>query len=150
MSPRPNIQLTPDEQAAFLREHRKCALATYGPDGFPHIVAMNFFVENGAYWMTSYGKAQKVLNIRRNPKVALMVEAGDAYGELRGMMIRGLCEIIEDPDAVRAALTARTEAADSRRAPAAGAAASAPKRVLLKVAPHKVTSWDHRKLGGRY
>ena len=24
--------------------------------------------------MTSYGKAQKVLNIRRNPKVALMAE----------------------------------------------------------------------------
>ena len=42
MSPRPNIELTPDEQAAFLLERHKCALATYGPDGFPHIVAMNF------------------------------------------------------------------------------------------------------------
>ena len=40
MSPRPNIELTPDEQAAFLLERHKCALATYGPDGFPHIVAM--------------------------------------------------------------------------------------------------------------
>jgi nitroimidazol reductase NimA-like FMN-containing flavoprotein (pyridoxamine 5'-phosphate oxidase superfamily) len=97
MSPRPNIELTTDEQAAFLLERHKCALATYGPDGFPHIVAMNFFVKNDAYCMTSYGKAQKVLNIRRNPKVALMIEAGDAYGELRGMMVRGICEIIEDP-----------------------------------------------------
>src|SRR5262249_31303283 len=92
----------------------------------------------------------KVLNIRRNPKVALMIEAGDAYGELRGMMIRGICEIIEDPGVVLSALTHRTEAASSRRPPAAGAVASAPKRVLLKVTPHKVTSWDHRKLGGRY
>jgi len=150
MSPRQNIPLTPDEQEAFLRERHKCALATYGPDGFPHVVAMNFFVKGDAYCMTSYGKAQKVLNIRRNPKVALMIEAGDAYRELRGMMIRGLCEIVEDPDAVRAALTDRTEAAGTRRAPAAGAADSAPKRVLLKVVPHKVTSWDHRKLGGRY
>ena len=150
MSPRPNIELTPDEQAAFLRERRKCALATYGPDGFPHIVAMNFFVDNGIYCMTSYGKAQKVVNIRRNPKVALMIEAGDEYSELRGMMVRGLCEIVEDPDAVSAALTRRAEAPGSRRPPSAGAVASAPKRVLLRVIPHKVTSWDHRKLDGRY
>lgn len=148
MSPRPNITLTPDEQTAFLQEHHKCSLATFGPDSFPHIVAMNFFVKDGAYWMTSYGKAQKVLNIRRNPKVALMIEAGDAYGELHGMMIRGLCEIVEDPDAVRTALTDRVEV--GRRPAAAGAVASAPKRVLLKVIPRKVTSWDHRKLGGRY
>ena len=111
---------------------------------------MNFFVMNDAYCMTSYGKAQKVLNIRRNPKVALMIEAGDAYGELRGMMIRGICEIIEDPDVVQAALTQRAEAGGNRRSPNAGAVASAPKRVLLKVIPQKVTSWDHRKLGGRY
>jgi len=150
MSPRPNIELTPDEQAAFLRERRKCALATYGPDGFPHIVAMNFFVDDGVYCMTSYGKAQKVVNIRRNPKVALMIEAGDEYSELRGMMVRGLCEIIEDGDAVRAALTHRTEGSASPRSPSTGTVASAPKRVLLKVIPAKVTSWDHRKLGGRY
>src|SRR6185437_11538334 len=144
---RRQIRLSPDEQAAFFRERKKAALATIDKDGFPHVVAMNYLARDGAFYMTSYGKAQKVLNIRRNPKVALMIEAGDAYGELRGMMVRGLCEIIEDPDAVRVALTDRTEAAGSRRPPAAGAVASAPKRVLLKVVPHKVTSWDHRKLG---
>ena len=150
MSPRPNIALTPDEQAAFFREHHKCALATHDRDGFPHIVAMNYFVKDGAFYMTSYGKAQKVLNIRRNPKVALMVEAGDAYAELRGVMVRGHCEIIDDPAAVTAAFAARTETPGNRRAVSPGAAASAPKRVVLKVVPHKVTSWDHRKLGGRY
>ena len=77
MSPRPNIELTPDEQAAFFHDHHKCALATLDRDGFPHVVAMNFFVKDGAFYMTSYGKAQKVLNIRRNPKVALMVEAAE-------------------------------------------------------------------------
>ena len=148
MSPRPNIQLTSDEQAAFFRDHHKCALATLDGDGFPHVVAMNFFVKDGAFFMTSYGKAQKVLNIRRNPKVALMVEAGDAYSELRGVMVRGHCEIIEDPDAVMAAFASRAET--HRAAAAPGAVASAPKRVVLKIVPHKVTSWDHRKLGGRY
>src|SRR5262250_3551995 len=149
MSPRPNIELTPDEQAAFLRERRKCALATYGPDGFPHIVAMNFFVDNGIYCMTSYGKAQKVVNIRRNPKVALMIEAGDEYSELRGMMIRGRCEILEGEAAVRAAFEGRAVAQANPAPVNPGAAASAPKRVVLKIVPEKIVSWDHRKLGGR-
>ena len=86
---RQQIRLSPDEQAAFFRERKKAALATIDKDGFPHVVAMNYFARDGAFYMTSYGKAQKVVNIRRNPKVALMIEAGDEYAELRGVMIRG-------------------------------------------------------------
>src|SRR3989475_9571743 len=111
---RQQIQLSPDEQAAFFREHKKAALATIDKDGFPHVVAMNYFVKDGAFYMTSYGKAQKVVNIRRNPKVALMVEAGDSYAELRGVMVRGHCEIIEDPEAVKARFAFPAEGRDTR------------------------------------
>jgi hypothetical protein len=31
-----------------------------------------------------------------------MIEEGNAYSELRGVMVRGHCEIIEDADAVSA------------------------------------------------
>src|SRR5437879_12418661 len=141
---RQQMRLSPDEQAAFFRERKKAALATIDKDGFPHVVAMNYFALDGAFCMTSYGKAQKVVNIRRNPKVALMIEAGDEYAELRGVMIRGRCEILEDEASVRAA----SEASASPVQP--GALASAPKRVVLKIVPEKVISWDHRKLGGRY
>jgi general stress protein 26 len=105
--------------------------------------------------MTSYGKAQKVVNIRRNPKVALMMESGNAYAELRGVMVRGHCEIIEGADAVRATFAAMAEARGATPASATparprAAGDSAPKRVVLKVIPEKITSWDHSKLGGRY
>ncbi|MGC2201599.1 MAG: pyridoxamine 5'-phosphate oxidase family protein, partial [Stellaceae bacterium] len=89
MNRRRQIHFSPEEQAQFLREHRKAALATFDKDGFPHLVAMNFFEKDGAFYMTSYAKAQKVVNIRRNPRVALMVEAGNSYPELRGVMVRG-------------------------------------------------------------
>jgi len=148
-SRRQQIQLGPEEQAAFLRQHHKAAFATVDKDGFPHVVGMNYFVKDGAFYMTSYGKAQKVINVRRNPKVGLMVETGDAYNELRGVMVRGHCEIIEDAEAVRATFALRAEAGPARPA-AAGAVASAPKRVVLKVVPHRVMSWDHCKLGGGY
>ena len=149
-SRRPQIQLTPDEQAAFFRERKKAALATIDNDGYPHVVAMNYFARDGAFYMTSYGKAQKVLNVRRNPKVALMVEAGDEYSELRGVMIRGRCEILEGEAAVRAAFEGRAVAQANPARVNPGAAASAPKRVVLKIVPGKVVSRDHRKLGGRY
>jgi nitroimidazol reductase NimA-like FMN-containing flavoprotein (pyridoxamine 5'-phosphate oxidase superfamily) len=101
MPDRPDIRLTPDEQAAYLRANRKCALATLDKDGFPHVTAMNFVMRDGAFYMTSYGKAQKVVNIRRNPKTAIMVETGSAYAELKGVMVSGECHIIEGEDLVR-------------------------------------------------
>ena len=148
MPRRPDIRLTADEAAAFLREHRKCALATLDPDGFPHLVAMNFAVRDGAYYMTSYGKAQKVVNIRRDPKVALMVEAGSAYAELKGVMVRGHCEILEGAEAVAEVFAWMAE--DRREPRPEGASRSAPKRVVLKIVPAKTVTWDHAKLGGRY
>jgi PPOX class probable F420-dependent enzyme len=147
---RPDIRLTPEEQAAFLRQNRKCALATVDKDGFPHVVAMNFVARDGAYYMTSYGKAQKVVNVRRNPKVGLMVEAGSAYAELKGVMVRGHCEILEGEEAVHQVFAWSAEArGDTYRRPA-GASSSAPKRVVLKIVPQKIMTWDHSKLGGRY
>jgi PPOX class probable F420-dependent enzyme len=147
---RQQIRLTPEEQQELFREQRKAALATIGRDGYPHLVAMNYFEKDGIFWMTSYGKAQKVVNIRRDPRVALMIELGDSYGELRGVMVRGHCAILENPADVRAAFAGMAAARRTGQPRPSGAEASVAKRVALKVTPEQVTSWDHRKLGGRY
>jgi len=109
---------------------------------------MNYRERDGVYYMTSYGKAQKVANIRRNPKVSIMVESGGAYAELKGVMVRGECEIVEDPATVAEVLAWLGEGRTTERP--SGAARSAPKRVVLKITPHKTFTWDHSKLGGRY
>jgi nitroimidazol reductase NimA-like FMN-containing flavoprotein (pyridoxamine 5'-phosphate oxidase superfamily) len=150
MKTRPDIRLTADEQAAFLREHRKAALATIDNNGFPHVTAMNFVMRDGAFYMTSYGKAQKVVNIRRNPKIAIMAEAGTAYAELKGVMARGECEIIEGAETVHQVFAWSAEARGESYSRPAGASSSAPKRVVLKLVPQNIVSWDHSKLGGRY
>jgi len=145
---RRQIALSPEEQLAFVRATRKASLATVDKDGFPHLVAMTVGLRDGVYYMTSYAKAQKVLNIRRDPKVALMVEAGSSYAELKGVMVRGRCEIIEGADAVRDAwaIISGMDGQPRRRE----TNDSAPKRVVLKVTPEKIYSWDHTKLGGKY
>jgi nitroimidazol reductase NimA-like FMN-containing flavoprotein (pyridoxamine 5'-phosphate oxidase superfamily) len=145
---RRQIQLTASEQAAFFVTHRKCALATLDAEGYPHLVAMNYGVKDGAFYMTSYAKAQKVLNIHRSPKVGLMIEAGSSYGDLQGVMVRGVCDIIEGEDAVRDAWAIISRSSDTPRRRETNDSAS--KRVVLKVTPLRILSWDHTRLGGRY
>lgn len=147
MNRRKQIELTPAEQADFLNQPHKAALATVDKDGFPHVVAMGYRARDGAIYMTSYGKAQKVLNIRRNPKVGVMIESGQSYADFRGVMIRGRCEIIDEPAAVERTMR---EMAGVQQAAPKGAISSAPKRVVLKIVPQKIASWDHTKLGGKY
>jgi len=150
MSRRKQIELSSEDQDKFLAEPHTASLATVDKNGFPHVVAMAYLYKDGAIYMTSYGKAQKVLNVRRNPKVGVMVEAGRNYSELRGVMIRGNCEVIEDPEAVRMTMRGVAEKEGHAAAVPSGAASSAPKRVVLKVTPLKIASWDHSKLGGKY
>jgi PPOX class probable F420-dependent enzyme len=150
MNKQRQIQLTPAEQAAFLQEGHKAALATLDKDGFPHVVAMGFLAKDDAIYMTSYAKAQKVVNIKRNPKVGLMIETGKNYGDFRGLMIRGHCDIIEDSALVAGIIQELQAKQSGKTETPREAVASAPKRVILKITPEKVASWDHTKLGGKY
>ena len=63
-------------------------------------------------------------------------------------ILDGLCEIIENADAVNEVFAWMAEQRGEARSP--GAARSAPKRVVLKLVPQKTVTWDHSKLGGRY
>src|ERR1700722_7428708 len=145
---RRQIHLSEAEQAEFLGANRKAALATLDREGYPHLVAMTYGVRDGIFYMTSYAKAQKVLNIRRDPKVGLMIEAGGSYAELKGVMLRGTCEIIEGEDAVRDAWAIISGASKTPRR--RETSDSAAKRVVLKLTPLRIVTWDHTKLGGRY
>src|ERR1700722_14121736 len=52
-------------------------------EGFPHVVAMGYRYQDGVIYMTSYGKAQKVVNVRRNvftkPQVAACRDVATYY-----------------------------------------------------------------------
>ena len=148
MNKQAQIRMTPEEQEEFLKQARTMVLCTIDKDGYPHAVAMAYRAKDGCIYMTSYRKAQKVVNIRRNPRVAVMVESGKQYNELKGLMIRGRCEIIDDPDEVwKITREIRTFQAGGVPAPVdAVVQARAPKRAVLKIIPEKIVSWDHSKL----
>ena len=72
-------RMSDDEVAAFLDEERVLNVATIGPSGHPHVVAMWFAVRDGSPVFWTFGKSQKVTNLRRDPKITALVEAGDVY-----------------------------------------------------------------------
>jgi PPOX class probable F420-dependent enzyme len=148
LNQRSQIRMTAAEVEDFLREQRSLALATLNPDGSIHLVAMWYMWFEGAVAFTSKARAQKVLNLRRNPTVTVMSEAGDSYFDLRGVQIQGRAEIIDDPDRLFELGRQRYERDNGLYTPEAreGIQLRLRKRVAVKVHPVKIVSWDHRKL----
>lgn len=152
-SRRTSIALTPEEREQFLADGWTLQVASIGPGGFPHLVAMWYVVIDGAICFTTFRKSQKILNLRRDPKLTVMLESGKGYAELKGLVIEGEAELIED-----AAHTAKVMAQIGQKyngipAPTdtpEAALAVASKRVTVKLRPVDEYSWDHSKLGGRY
>jgi PPOX class probable F420-dependent enzyme len=156
VSPKLDVSMSDAEVRAFLEEARVGALTTIGRDGYPHTVAMWFVPDADALRMWTYAKSQKAHNARRDPRCSFMVETGDRYDELRGVLVKGRLELVIDLD--------RTEEIGRRiydryTLPVSGVALDdgpivevrrqAAKRVGLLLPLDDVASWDHRKLGNQ-
>ncbi|MFP5308151.1 MAG: PPOX class F420-dependent oxidoreductase [Actinomycetes bacterium] len=159
MSRRDQIELTPDEQRAYLASQRTVVLASVGPDGAPHVVPMWFCLRDGVVHTWTYATSQKARNLARDPRATLLVEDGETYEVLRGVMVRAEAELLDDPDdvfdvgweiAVRYAGGEVPTDPDVRAGMEGFVRAQAAKRVAHRFVPVETSSWDHRKLGGGY
>ncbi|MCU1641056.1 MAG: class F420-dependent oxidoreductase [Nocardia sp.] len=142
--------MSDQEIAEFLQRSRIATLATLGPAGTPHLTAMWYGLINGEIWFETKAKSQKAVNLRRDPRVTVLVEAGDTYDQLRGLSIEGRAEIIEaDPDAllqVGISVWERyTGPYSEEMKPFVDQMLN--KRIAIRIVPERVRSWDHRKLG---
>lgn len=156
MSPRRDVSMTSSEIRAFFASPRTGVLSSIGRDGYPHSVAMWFVpeldVNGGELWMWAYRRSQKVINLQRDPRCALMVEEGRAYNELRGLLVRGDARIVDDEDQV---FDIGRRLYEIYTLPATGVPAAAAevelrrqagKRKGIVLPLERVASWDHGKL----
>lgn len=152
MSRRDAIQLTPDEQRQFLATAKTIILSTIDRHGYPHAVAMWYVMEGDDCLMTTYAKSQKAVNVQRNPKVSLLVESGVTYDTLRGVLIRGHARLESGLDTCLSVLMRVHAKMLGSQPPGLEDALrqQARKRVVIRVTPERISSWDHGKLGGAY
>jgi hypothetical protein len=154
VSRRDAIKMDAEEVQAFLEEQKTVTCATNGHDGFPHLMPLWYVLREGRLWTWTYGKSQKTKNLERDPRATLQVEAGLAYEELRGVMLR--CEVVLHRD-VEVVEGIAMELVDRYSGPGPefdrvreGFRKQAPKRVGLEFVERGRVTWDHRKLGGAY
>jgi PPOX class probable F420-dependent enzyme len=153
MSRREQIKMAEAEVQAFLEEQRTMSIATIGRNGRPHVVAMWYAFLDGVPSFWTFAKSQKVVNLRRDPRLTCMVEAGDTYDQLRGVELVARAEIVEDAAELLRFGIAEFERYQNTKVTEAlmpVVRQTASKRVLVKIHTERVVSWDHRKLGGTY
>lgn len=148
---RTGIAMSAEEVQDFLATGGTVQVALYGPDGYPDITPMWFVIDDQTLWMRTYGKSQKVMNARRDPRACALIETGDRYLQLRGVQITGDLQVIDDVDRicwVAARLMVKYEGVAAEHIPALEAAyrERAPKQVALGLALDRIVSWDHRKM----
>lgn len=146
------VQMSAEEIEQFLLDNMKVQIATIGPDGTPHLTTLYYVLEDGLLAFWTYGRSQKVVNLRRDPRITCLVEAGEDYFELRGVSIQGKARLIEDYDEIRAlgGRVAKRMAGDVDLGDFGDEIVDkqARKRVGIVVEPVKVASWDHHKMAG--
>ena len=151
---RSQIMMTDEEVHAYLESERVLNVATIGPTGHPHLVAMWYAMVDGNAVFWTFGKSQKILNLRRDPKITALVETGEDYNELKGVELVGAGRVVEDFDEV---LNIGISVARRYQGEAAASDAARPfieaqarKRLGVVIDVEHVVSWDHSKLGGAY
>jgi nitroimidazol reductase NimA-like FMN-containing flavoprotein (pyridoxamine 5'-phosphate oxidase superfamily) len=114
---------------------------------------MTFGWANGKVYI--FGRGQKVANLRRNPTATVLVDVGEAWRELKGVMLKGRAVVLEDADAELAEpdlFAAQLNLGHKHGLNEEGeiepyrASASGKSRRWIVFTPEKVVSWDNSKL----
>ncbi|GLF95732.1 pyridoxamine 5'-phosphate oxidase family protein [Streptomyces yaizuensis] len=142
------IMMTPGELDTFLTTERTCRVATVAADGRPHVGALWFAWDGTSLWLYSLVRSRRWAGLRHDPRIAVVVDSGEEYGELRGAELSGTavpvgeaprtgapCPELEAPERLFARKNFGLDAM-----PHDGWHA------WLRLTPDAVVSWDFRKL----
>ncbi len=115
---------------------------------------MYYVMTGGQITFWTYRRSQKALNLERDPRISCLVEDGEEYFDLRGVLVQGVARRIEDPDEIAVigrritAVVGGALAGDGADALTQYVEHAARKRWAYRVEPDRVISWDHCKLIG--
>ena len=109
------IMMTPGELDEFLATQRTCRVATVSADGAPHVSTLWFAWDGTSLWLYSIVRSRRWTELRRDPRVAVVVDTGEEYGELRGVELSGTVEFVGEVPAHRRAVRRTRRPGDAVR-----------------------------------
>ncbi len=123
-------------------------IATVGPGTKINLTPMTFGWANGKVYI--FGRGQKIANLRRNPTATVLLDTGEAWRELKGIMMHGNASVLEsvedeaaDPDLPDAK---RNLGEKSGLNKPYDASASGRSRRWIVFEPTGIVSWNNEKL----
>jgi nitroimidazol reductase NimA-like FMN-containing flavoprotein (pyridoxamine 5'-phosphate oxidase superfamily) len=139
--PREQLRLTDDELDDLCSSTRTAHCATASPEGAPHVVPLWFVWLDGEIFVNNLRRSKRSHDLARGSRVALCIDDGVAYAELRGAVFYG--RFVEAGSDERLADVRR------RFAEKYWGGADVPdlrSHVWLRLDREKVVSWDFRKI----
>jgi PPOX class probable F420-dependent enzyme len=126
---------------AFLATKDVVVLATVNPDGSPLAMPMWFLHGPASLTMISVDNLKKVENLRREPRVCVTAEAVTAAGEIKGVIVQGRAEFLQDSPERRALVERFLAKYDPRLAEYWKGRTMPTNRVMFRITPSRVLSW---------
>ncbi len=145
------LPMTREEEWAFVKDHYTMVLSTLDSYGFPHVAPVWYVVIDGKIYFRAQPYKKKVKNILNRPQVCGVVEDGEKYSELRGIMIQGLAKVVDNDKSRRKqvfSMLAEKYASlrDTSRMPRLWQEKFGKEhRVVVELTPTNIVSWDNRK-----
>ncbi len=155
---RNKMEMSQDEAWNFIDQQKSLQVATLNADGSVHLSTLWFGIvgetnDDKSIVFETYTKSQKIVNLKRDPRIAILLEDGTTYEKLRGITINTTAELVDDNKEVEpfaAAVLLRNNPDWDEKTAKGAAEMLANKRTAVIVKPEKIISWDHTKLGGTY
>ena len=146
---RNQIAMSKEDVWEFIKQQKCLQVATINKDGTPHLTTLFFGILDDAIVFETFTKSQKIVNLNRDPRIAVLLEDGTLYEELRGVSINAVAEVYSEPEKVQE-IAKQVVIRNNPEVPASGldeaARRLASKRSAVVVRLEKVISWDHHKL----
>jgi PPOX class probable F420-dependent enzyme len=141
------IMMSRRELDSYLAGQRTCRVATVSADGTPHLSALWFAWDGAALWLYSLVRSRRWAQLRADPRVAVLVDDGEAYGELRGVELSGCVEFVGEAPRTGAPCAELMEPERLFAAKHFGLAHMPHdgRHGWLRLVPERVVSWDFRK-----
>jgi hypothetical protein len=144
------IAMTPQELDAFLGSERTCRVATASADG-PHLTALWFVWDGTSLWLYSIIRSKRWRDLGQDPRIAVLIDTGHDYNELRGAELRGRVEVVgeaprtgqPDPE-----LNTPERLFAGKYLDGSDTMVHDQRHAWLRLTPERIVSWDFRKLAG--
>jgi len=144
------VRMSDQDAQDYVTRQRDMHVSTLNRDGSVQMTTNWFGLDDGLIVFNSYEASQKMVNLRRDPRITVLFASGDRYRELAGVSIRGKVRFADDPDEnlrLLRLIAERNEAFVDRSVTGdATPENKAAKRICVTIEPEKVISWDHSKL----